>query len=343
MTAVSVVMPVRDGERFIAVAIKSVLAQSLADFELIVVLDHPTDRSGAIARSLAADDRRILVADNRGDGLVAALNTGIAVSTGEFVARLDADDRMRNGRLRMQRDRLLAGVDISLIGSAAIVIDERGQEIGRIRVPSADPDIRRYLPRGNPFVHSAVMMRRSAVAGVGGYRDSYPHNEDYDLWLRLAGRGRLANLAEPLVDHRRHGGGVSDRFAEHQRHQRRVCFLDWEFTQGLVSDDERARLRGLLDRFLERTSILSVDPSAWRNDDGDSFAQILFRLGGADSRRLSRLLLSVLRAGRVSPVAAARLIAGARIISRFGYRRVVKAAAERLLVARNAGVNPVND
>jgi glycosyltransferase involved in cell wall biosynthesis len=336
MTDVSVVMPVRDGERFLAEAIRSVLAQSFRDFELVVVLDHSTDGSASIAHGLAANDPRVRVIDNPGEGLVDALNIGVAASAGALVARLDADDRMRGGRLERQHGVLLAAPDISLLGSAAIVIDEGGHEVGRIRVPTADEAIRARLPRGNPFVHSSVMFRRSAFAAVGGYRADFPLNEDYDLWLRLAGTGSLANLAEPLVDHRRHGEGVSARNAERQRLERRLCLLAWKRDNRLLDEAAHRRIRDRLAAVSGRLVDLTADPSAWRKDDLPLFASALPELGSADARSLVHLVRKAADRSAISGNAALRFWLDARIFSRLGYARAGRPAV-RALRRRAAG------
>ncbi len=331
MTAISVVMPVRNGERFLTEAMGSVLGQSLRDLELVVVLDHSTDGSAGIAGGLAAGDRRVRVIENAGEGLVDALNAGIAAAGGDLIARLDADDRMREGRLQRQRELLLADPDISLVGSAAIAIDAEGRETGAVRVPAGDAEIRRRLPRGNPFVHSAVMMRRSAVLAAGGYRDLYAHNEDYDLWLRLAGLGRLANIAEPLVDHRRHADAVSVRFAERQRQERRLCRLDWERASGILDESTHRVLRDVLDRSAGRIDALSADPAAWQPADAGLLVEVLSRLSGAEARSVAKVVLAARRAGRLSWPAAARLVFDARLASRSAYERANRAAAAFLM------------
>lgn len=330
VTAVSVIMPVRDGERFLAEALRSVLSQSFGDFELLVVLDHSADGSEEIAQAHAREDSRIRVLDNSGEGLVDALNAGLAAARGELIARLDADDRMHAGRLERQRFVLLADPDISLVGSAAIVIDADSRAIGRIRVPATDAAIRARLPRGNAFVHSSVMFRRAAFTAAGGYRDDFPLNEDYDLWLRLAATGRLANIAEPLVDHRRHGEAVSARNAERQRLERRLCLLAWKRDKGLIGEAAHARLRARLTELSARVVDLEADPAAWRDGDLALFAAALPELGSADVRALARLVGASARSGAVSRLAHLRFMLEARVISRLAYARACRPAVRAL-------------
>ena len=330
MTAISVIMPVRNGERFLAEAIGSVLAQSFADFDLVVILDHSTDSSARIAHEVASQDRRVRVLDNLGEGLVDALNAGVAASAGEFLARLDADDRMREGRLERQREILLGSSDISLVGSAAIVIDAASREVGRIRVPNSDAALRQRLPRGNPFVHSSVTMRRSAFTAAGGYRRDFPLNEDYDLWLRLAGVGGLANLSAPLVDHRRHGAGVSERFTDRQHLQRLLCLLEWKRACGVIDAAAHRRLGDLFERMFARIADLAADPMGWREGDLRLFTMALPQLGAADARRLARLVAEGHRRGAVSRAASVRFRLHARLTSRFAYDRVCRSAVRRL-------------
>jgi hypothetical protein len=208
---VSVIMPVRDGARWIGEAIGSLAVQSFADFELLVVDDGSTDETGPIVTAAARLDARIVLIAQPPSGVVAALNRGVDAARGKFIARLDADDRAHQARLQRQTDFLNAAPEVGLVGSWAGIIDAVGATVGRLQ-PEADPAaLMRILQLRNPMVHSSVMWRAELTAAIGGYRATFEGAEDYDLWLRMAERASIANIPERLVQYRRHGGNVSDR------------------------------------------------------------------------------------------------------------------------------------
>ena len=204
---ISVLIGVRDGAPWLPAAIQSVLGQTLADLELIVVDDGSSDATPAL---LAAErDPRLVSKRQARAGLAVALNRAVGLARAPLVARLDADDVALPARLERQRAFLLAHPEVGLLGTAARVVDESGRDVEIIRPPEDDRDIRRVLIRRNPFVHSSVMVRRSLLASAGGYDASFPVAQDYDLWLRLSALTRMANLAEPLIVRRLVAGRVT--------------------------------------------------------------------------------------------------------------------------------------
>jgi glycosyltransferase involved in cell wall biosynthesis len=125
--AVSIVMPVRDGERFLQSAIDSVLAQSFTDFELIVIDDGSSDSTLAILAEAARRDPRIVVVSKGSMGIVAALNLGLAMARSPLVARLDADDIALPGRLARQVETMQRDPVLGVLGGFAELIDESGR------------------------------------------------------------------------------------------------------------------------------------------------------------------------------------------------------------------------
>lgn len=205
--AISVLMPVRDGERFIAESVESVLAQTFADFELLVLDDGSTDSTPQILEQIGRADSRLVVHRRQpGRNLAEVLNVAVAHSRAPLLARLDADDVSLPDRLRLQTGFLIENPDVALLGGQALLIDESGREFGRAEYPTGDAALQQALRERNPFVHSAVAMRREAFEAVGGYRIAFDHAEDLDLWLRLAVGRRIANLPHPLVEYRIHSG-----------------------------------------------------------------------------------------------------------------------------------------
>jgi glycosyltransferase involved in cell wall biosynthesis len=220
---ISVVMPVFNGETYLAEAVKSVLGQSLQALELVAVDDGSQDGSGAILERFARADRRVqLVTNARNLGMSDALNRGWRLARGPYIARLDADDVALPDRLSRQADFLDAHPAVAAVGGATITIDRTGRQISTRRYPRSNRVIRSTLLRHNCLAHAAVTMRRSALQAVGGYR--FPCAEDYDLWLRLSERFELANLTEPVILQRLHLTQQSVRILERDaRVARAVC------------------------------------------------------------------------------------------------------------------------
>ena len=214
--AVSVLMPVYNGARFLAEAIDSIRGQTFADFEFVIVDDGSTDASPAILADHARMDPRIRVVSQANAGIVAALNRGLAECRAPLVARMDADDVSLPPRLERQRAFLEAHPRVAVVGTALQLVSETGAVGPEVRHATGQAAISRGLRRGNCLAHPTVMMRRGVVLAVGGYREFLRHAEDYDLWTRLVERHQLANLTECLLRYRVHGGQVSWGVAEAQ-------------------------------------------------------------------------------------------------------------------------------
>jgi len=212
----SVVMPVRNGARWLGEAIDSVVQQTLSELELLVIDDGSTDETPQILSAWSRRDSRIRVLRQHDRGLVAALNYGLAEARGQFLARLDADDRAVPERLERQIRVLESAPSIGLLGSWAQRIDEHGRPRGSLRPETNSEKLADILTHANPFVHSTIMLRTEIARGLGGYRTAFEAAEDYDLWLRMSEVTLLANVAEPLVQYRRHGANVTTRKAIRQ-------------------------------------------------------------------------------------------------------------------------------
>ncbi|MGC9350198.1 MAG: glycosyltransferase [Anaerolineae bacterium] len=204
---VSVNMSVYNGEQYVAEAVDSILNQTFSDFELIVVDDGSTDRTGEILGSYKAPRLHVLTQSNR--GIPRSRNRALESSQGRYIAVMDSDDVSLPTRLERQVAFLEEHREIGVLGSACLVSDEVTGEDRELVLPLSDEKLRGHLIRGNPFVHSSVMMRKSVLQEVGGYNESFPYILDYELWVRLAAHTQFANLPEVLVIRRFHWGSVS--------------------------------------------------------------------------------------------------------------------------------------
>lgn len=210
---VSVVMPVLNQQDYIRLAIDSILSQTLADFELIIIDDGSTDDTAQIIRTYI-DKRIVTIKNEQNCGIAASLNRGIENARGKYIARMDADDISLPGRLKKQVDFMEANPEIGVLGSNAEVIDGKGNTKYSIKFPESHHLILWSFFFFDPIVHPSVMFRRDLVTQMGGYRDlrertqdSFP--EDYDLWTRLVQTTWFSNLADVLLKLRKHESGTT--------------------------------------------------------------------------------------------------------------------------------------
>jgi len=206
---VSVVMSVFNGGEFLQSAIDSVLEQTFGDFEFIIFDDGSWDGSSNVLARAAARDQRIVLERLEHKGLTHALNRGLRDAQGEFIARMDADDISLPDRLEKQVRFLRSHRDIALVGSAFDLIDENSRSLKIIQYPLAPEDIEPELAQRCVICHPSIMARLEIMRELGGYRPQYLNGEDYDLWLRLIERHRLANLPDVLLRHRQHTKKIS--------------------------------------------------------------------------------------------------------------------------------------
>jgi glycosyltransferase involved in cell wall biosynthesis len=223
--AISVLLAVYNGERYLRDAIDSILAQTLRDFEFIVIDDGSTDRSLAILQQYAANDSRMRIVSRPNKGLTVTLNEGLALARGEFLARIDDDDLALPQRFELQIGYLREHPDCVLVGSRVLLIDPDGLPIRESATEQTHEEIdAAHLNRGWPVVHPAVMMRTAAMRQVGGYREQYNTLEDLDLFLRLAEIGKLANLPQLLLKYRQHFSSVTHSKSEQQARIRQAIY-----------------------------------------------------------------------------------------------------------------------
>lgn len=203
---VSVVMPAFNARRYVAEAIDSVLAQSFADFEFLIVDDGSTDGTGGILQRHAARDPRIRVINQPNSGVGAALNKGIELSRGQYLARMDSDDVCLPQRFEKQVDYLNRTPECVLVGCRVMMIDQDGSPLFEMEsVQTTHEAIDQLLMDARwSIVHPSVMMRTQVVRKLGGYNNDLVPVEDHDLFLRLAEVGKLANLPEVLLKYRKH-------------------------------------------------------------------------------------------------------------------------------------------
>jgi glycosyltransferase involved in cell wall biosynthesis len=235
---VSVLLPCRDAAPWLDECLDSLFAQTLRDFEVIAVDDGSRDGTRALLERRARAESRLTLLDSRGAGLVPALNLAAAAARGPLLARMDADDICSPERLAAQRDHMEQNPDIAACGTGIRLFPEHGIGPGYRRYEawlnslSSAQELNADLFVECPIAHPSLMIRRSVLHGLGGYRDAgWP--EDYDLLLRLHAVGmRAVNLPRALLHWRvrsdRHSLR-SERYSAAAFRRCKVHFLEASF------------------------------------------------------------------------------------------------------------------
>ncbi|VAX19847.1 Glycosyltransferase [hydrothermal vent metagenome] len=223
---VSVVMSVYNDEWYVREAVDSVLTQTFDSFEFIIIVDGSTDDTPNIIQSY--DDDRLKIIAQENTGLTKALNRGLGVAKGMYIARQDADDFSHPERLEKQVSFLNKKPHIAMTGCWATLVDEDGETIKSLQL-AADPEkIVETLGNENQFVHGSMMIRKDALENVGGYREEFRYSQDYDLALRMSEQYKLANLKEELYMRRHQAAMLS---IQKQELQQAYCDLARRMSQ----------------------------------------------------------------------------------------------------------------
>lgn len=201
---VSVLVPVYNGMPYLPDALKSVLRQTWSDFEVVVVDDASTDDSWTAIQAITDRDSRVRAVRNETNlGLPGALNRGMELSRGKWIARQDQDDLCDPRRLERQLAFLRAHADVKLLFSDARIVDAEGRPRGRRRTVTRPEEARWDLCFRCNFPHSSAIFARATALSLGGYRNVHAC-EDWDLWSRFAEVAEVASLRAPLMKYRVH-------------------------------------------------------------------------------------------------------------------------------------------
>lgn len=196
----SVILSTYNDERFIYQAINSVLTQTYPYFELIIINDGSTDKTGEIIRSII--DKRIIYIEKENTGLADSLNIGIFKSKYDWIVRMDGDDISLPDRFEKQVAAITPNVDI--IGTGALLMDIHGNICRKIVLPSGKKKLLKSAMYMKPiFIHPTVMIRKTLLKKVGFYDPNFKKSQDMNLWLRcLPYCNELINLNIPLLYYR---------------------------------------------------------------------------------------------------------------------------------------------
>jgi len=338
---VSVLLAVHNEARFLGSAVESVLRQTTADLELIVVDDASTDGTPALLAAIE-DPRLLVVTNDEQAGLATSLNRALDRASGRYAARLDGDDVALPKRLERQLARLRRGDHAAVVGSAVLDLDEEGRP-GRLhRNPAGSKGVRWLSLFGSPFFHPTVLIDRDALDRRRlRYDPSYLESEDYELWARLLKNADGVNVLDPLVLKRVHAGQASMRRSGLQEtFQRQIALREIGRVAPKLTDDEAELAwglgsgRGVADALLGEAAKVYRDLLAAFEGhygiDPEVRAVAVRALAGAKSRR------EALRLG-LSP--ASRL--AVRRVRRQARERSARREATSLLSGLEASVDSV--
>lgn len=194
---ITVLMSVYNGENHLHEAVDSILNQTFKDFEFLIINDGSTDKTTNILKSY--NDPRIKIHINKKNiGLTKSLNVGLKMAKGEYIARQDADDISSPERLAKEIAFLEKHNNYAVVGTFAMALNEYSEELQIWERPYEDANIRTALKRDNCIIHGTAMMRRSFLLKAGFYDEAITKAQDYDLWVRLSKKYKMANIPEFL-------------------------------------------------------------------------------------------------------------------------------------------------
>lgn len=273
---ISILMPVRNEQRYLPVALDSLFRQTYTSWELVAVDDGSSDATPDILKDAARRDPRIRAIRLERSGLVNALNTGLAACRAPLVARMDGDDCCHPRRLAFQSAYLDAHPETGLVACSFRHFPRKDLKQGMLAYErwqnnlSGHDLIMQDLFVESPFVHPSIVARREILESLGGYCDN-GWAEDYDLWMRMAQSGvRFARLPQQLFfwrDHperatRTHSDYSNSAFRSCKAHYLRLGFLKDvdEVTIAGAGLEGRAWQRLLAAQGIRVTCWLDVDP-----------------------------------------------------------------------------------
>jgi glycosyltransferase involved in cell wall biosynthesis len=268
--AVSVLMGAYNAERTIRAAIESILTQTFADFEFIIVNDGSTDSTSAVLGEYAEFDGRVRVIEQANQGLTRSLIAGASRARGRYIARQDADDVSMPRRLQKQVEVLDAQADSVLVTSWVEDLSPEGVCCAvhkklqhAVKMPSGAS-----ISMVGIAAHGSVMMRRESFEHVGGYRACFYYAQDSDLWLRLSREGRFSVVPEVLYRRVIGMGSISSRYRQAQSRFCELAQESFRATHAGTSDEQmvaaadqvavecRAQRRQPTSRYEDATSLL---------------------------------------------------------------------------------------
>jgi glycosyltransferase involved in cell wall biosynthesis len=205
---VSIVIPMRNAESFVAQTLKSVLCEKEVPLEVVVVNDRSTDKS--VEAVLSVRDERVRVLDGPGAGIAACINVGISAAKGEILMRCDADDLYPPQRIKKQLAWLDENSDYDAVCGGFTMLDKDGRLSVELPAGQVDEDITKELRSGETRTHLCTFaFRRSVIDRVGQFRPYFETAEDIDFQLRLSDVANVMYLPELFYLYRVHDDSIT--------------------------------------------------------------------------------------------------------------------------------------
>jgi glycosyltransferase involved in cell wall biosynthesis len=233
---VSIVVPVYNAEKYIKATIESILEQSYKKIELIIIDDGSTDNSAKLIMESIKNRKNVIFKQRENKGLVYTLNEMLDLVSGEYVARMDADDVMLPDRIGKQVNAMIdQNLDIS--GTQLIEIDEYGNKCGAVIYPLEHEKIVLNMVFASAFAHPSVMMKMEFLNKFNiKYDKDFGYCEDYELWTRMIGMGaKTANLPTQEILYRVHASQKSVLTSKNMLKQFRLIQKRYIENQGKLS------------------------------------------------------------------------------------------------------------
>lgn len=284
---ISVLLPVYNVETFLGDAIRSILSQTVTNFELLLLDDCSTDRTVQIASSFAKSDARIkIVSFTQKRGLVALLNEGIRLSKGDFIARMDGDDVALPTRFEEQLKQLkLTGADI-----CGTWIECFGALKTVAKFPSTHTQCLIQSLFGVPLAHPAAMVRREVYEQIS-YSSFYERAEDYELWYRCFVAGfRFTNVPKVLLRYRMHTNQVSQKYSTEQ--SVKAAEIRLKFWQLVLPKEDKS----LLENAVKIISECQGDTKSFVH----LATKLLYEFGDAEELLMERSFVTLLKSCKSS-------------------------------------------
>tara|TARA_R110000744_G_scaffold264592_1_gene378847 strand:- start:1296 stop:2198 length:903 start_codon:yes stop_codon:yes gene_type:complete len=255
-TLVSVILPVYNAEKYVVEAVMSICNQTYSNLELIIIDDGSTDNSKELIESIP--DKRIRFISRENRGLISTLNEGVRLSSGEYIARMDADDICSVDRIEKQVKHLELNPKIGVLFTSIHYIDAEGS-IFRSKLSKRDRLLEPVeLIFGCPLCHPTAMFNlKTLTKGDISYDDDYRKAEDFELWTRLITKTKIGLLSASLLKYRIHSESIT---SNNNSEQRRVAI--------------QALINNLL--MMKTNRIINSISTIYNNNEEDSLCSTLW-------------------------------------------------------------------
>ncbi|MBW4490172.1 MAG: glycosyltransferase family 2 protein [Trichocoleus desertorum ATA4-8-CV12] len=215
MPKVSVIIPAYNAMDYLPQAVESVLRQTFASFEILIVDDGSSDEIKQWAAQIQTIEPRLQLITQTNQGVSAARNQGISLAKGEYIAFLDADDFWERTKLEKQVAHLENNASVGLVDTWIALTNEQGEPSGKVTISEAEGNVWRQIIQSNLLsCGSTPLVRRCCFDMAGEFDRSLRFGEDWDMWVRIAAHYTFAVVKEPLVFYRQHSKNTSKRFDE---------------------------------------------------------------------------------------------------------------------------------